>query len=144
MLDPAFVHPLAAVPERRREPEQRVELVLPLPGQGLGREDEHWPVAGQGHELGRHRELERLSQSDLVGEDETRAVWPAVGIEGELHEVLLVLPQPDLLAVHRRFDDRRRWIRIPSPMLDAPYHLAAGQAFEVLDHELRQLHREGR
>ena len=109
MLDAAFVHPLPAVPDRRRQPEQRVDLVLPLPHQRLRRQHEHRPLAGQRHELRRHRELQRLAEPHLIGQHEPRAVRPAVRVEGELHEMLLVLPQADFAAVDRRLHhDRRR------------------------------------
>ena len=42
------------------------------------------------------------------------------------------------------FDDGRRWVRVLTPMRDVLHHLAARQAFEILNNKLRQLHREGR
>ena len=146
MFDPVLVHPPAAVPDRRRQPEQGVELVLPLPEKGFRSQDEHRPVAGQGHELRRHRQLQRLPEPDLIGQHEARAMRAAMRVEGELDEVLLVLPQPDLLAVDRRLHDDGRGVRVRCvpPAGDVPDQLAARQPIEVPDDEIREPDREGR
>ena len=60
-----------------------------------------------------------LPQADLIGQHEARAVRAAVRVEGQLHEVLLMLPEPDLLAVDRRFDHHRGGIGRLPPVLDA-------------------------
>ena len=144
MLDPVLVHPAAAGPDRGRQPEQGVELVLPLPEQGLGSQDQHRPIAHQGHELRRHRQLERLPEPHLVGQHEARAMRPAMRIEGELDEVLLVFPQPGLLAIDRRFHHDGRGIRFFPPAGDVSHQLAARQAVEVPNHEVRKPDRERR
>ena len=146
MLDPVLVHPPAAVPDRRRQSEQGVHLILPLPEKGLRRENQHRPVAGEGHELRRHRQLQRLPEPDLIGQHEARAVRPAMRVEGELDEVLLVFPQPDLLAVDARLHDDGRGVRVRlfPPAGDVPDRLAARQPVEILDDEVREPDREGR
>ena len=144
MLDAVLVHPSAAVPHRRRQAEQRVEFVLPLLHQRLRREHQHRPVAGQRHELCRHRQLQGLAQPDLVGQHEARAVRPAMGVEGHLHEVLLVLPEPHFLAIDGRFDHHRGRFRLLPPAAHVPQQLAARQPIQVLNHEIGESHRVGR
>ena len=144
MLDPALVYPLAPVPHRRRQPEQPIHLRLPLPDERLGGEDQVRTLPDQGHELGRHRELQGLSETDLVGEYEARAMRPAVGVEGELDEVLLVLPEADLPPVDGRLDDRRCSLRRVAPVVHGADRDAAGETLEVLNHEVREGDRERR
>lgn len=56
---------------------------------------------------------------DLVGQHEAGAVGSQVGIEGQLDEVFLVLPESDFLAEYGRFDDRSGGVRLFPPTVDA-------------------------
>src|SRR5581483_7872274 len=101
--DPLLVLPAAPGPDRRRELEEAPELALPLAEERFRREDEHRAAAPERHQLGGQRELDGLAQADLVGQDEARAL-AAVGGERLLDEILLVGPEPVLLAVDRQLD----------------------------------------
>ena len=67
-----------------------------------------------------------------------------MGVEGELHEVLLVFPQTDFRSVDRRLDDDRCGVRFLPPITYIPYQFATRKAVEVLDDEVRETNREGR
>ena len=144
ILNAAFIHPLATIPDCRREPEQRVEFALPLLEKRLGSEDEHRLVPDESHELGRHRKLQCLPEPDLIGQYEPCAMRPAVGVEGELHEILLVLPKADFLAVDRSLDDYGCGVRLASPLAEIWNQLSTGKAIHILDDEICQPDREWR
>ena len=111
-----------------------------MPEQRFWRQHEHRQISRQRHKLRRHRKLERLPETDLVRQHETRTVRPAMGIEGELHKVLLMLPQPHVPAVDRRLDDRGRGIRVVAPAIEVPDRLAACETVEITNDELREFH----
>ena len=68
---------------------------------------------------------------------------PAVGIKGELDEVLLMLPKSNLPAIDRRLHHSRcRFRRLP-PSVQTAHQFAPGQAVQVLNDEIRQRNREG-
>ncbi len=146
ILDAPLIDPLATIPDGRGHVEQVGHLGLPLPDERLGCEDQDRPTAYQGDELRHHRQLDGLAQPDLIGQDESGLLVGAdVGVEGHLDERLLMLPEPGLLAVHRRLDQGRgRVDRFalagPSPVLDRMDYAAAGQPTNVFDDEIGQGH----
>ena len=112
--------------------------------QGLGRQHQHGVVAYQGHELRRHRQLQGLAQPHLIGQHEASAMRPAVGVKGELDEMLLMLPKPNFAAIDGRLHHRRCRVRLIPPSVQIAHQFAPGQAVQVLNDEIRQRHREGR
>lgn len=86
-----------------------------------------------------------LAEPDLIGEHEARAASVVqMRIEGELHEILLMLPETRLPAVDRCLDERRGGLRVLSldprlvaPLADRRDHRAAAQAGDVLGNERR-------
>ncbi len=138
VFDGVLVHPLAPSPHRRGQGEKVLQFVLPLPEQRLRREHEHRPRAMEGHELRREGQLEGLPEPHLIGQHQPGAVGTTVGVEGLLHEGLLVRPQPVLLAVDGRLDDGRGRLGVLPPGLHASDDLAAGEPSDVLHHEVRE------
>ena len=61
ILDAVIVDPLFACPDRRRQVQQPLHLVLPLPEQRLRRQDQHGPGAVERHQHPRHRQLQGLA-----------------------------------------------------------------------------------
>jgi hypothetical protein len=114
-----------------------------LPDQRLRRQDQYGLGAEQRHQLRRQRELDGLAESDLVRQHQARAVRTAVGIEGELDEVLLVRPEPILAAVQRQLHDGCGGLRRGLPVGQVRHHDTGGDARDVLHHRLAQIQREG-
>ena len=144
MLDAAFVQPQPPRPNRRRQPKQRLHLFLPLAQERLRRQHQHGLLAGQGHELRRHRQLQRLAEAHLIRQHEARPERPAMGVEGQLHEVLLVFPQAHFPPIDGRFHYYRGRFGFVAPALDFADEFAAGEPIQVLHHEVRERHRERR
>lgn len=144
IFEPVFVPPVPAVPHRRGQVEQSLQLALPLSDQRLGGEDQDRLVAGQGHQLRRHAELNGLAEADLVGEDETRPVRAEVGVESQFDEMLLVLPEADFLAIDRRFDDGGGGVRCFTPVPEIGDDDALRQPLDVLHHGVGQFDGKGR
>ena len=128
--DPAVIDPA-----RRRDREHPQQLLLPLQQEVLGREHEHWVVVRKGYELGGHAELDRLSEPDVIGEDEARLAEDIEVTHHPGHERPLVRREPDALARGRRLDEGRLLVgrRVPFGDLDDP---AVEDTLDVLDDDI--------
>ena len=67
-----------------------------------------------------------------------------MGVEGQLHEVLLVFPQAHFPPIDGRFHHHRRRFGFVAPALDFADEFAAREPIQVLHHEVRERHRERR
>ncbi|OPZ34701.1 MAG: hypothetical protein BWY96_03046 [Spirochaetes bacterium ADurb.BinA120] len=102
---PLLVHPGAPRPHGRGHVQKRVQLLLPLEEQGLRGKHQHGPLADEGHKLGGESELDGLAKAHLIGKNKTRAAV-FMRVIRQAYEILLVLPQPQLLPVNRRLYHR--------------------------------------
>src|SRR5689334_14307903 len=95
------------VPSCGRKRQQLHELILPLLQKWLRCEHENRTTVRiiERHEQRGHRQLNRLAQSHLIGEDQTRTSQ-AMSLECEPREILLVRPEPLVMPIHRRLDSR--------------------------------------
>lgn len=120
-----------------------MQLALPLPDQRLGGQHQDWLAAREGHQLRGHRELDGLAKPDLIGEHETGAMRAEMRLERKLHEMLLMRPEADLLAIDRGLDDGRGRLGLSLPVGEISDDTALGDALDVLDDGLRQLDGKG-
>jgi hypothetical protein len=93
-----------AVPDSRGHVEQRLQLTLPLPDERLRCEDQDRLLAGRAMSCAAMASWMVLPRPTWSAKTKRAPCGTQVRIEGELHEVLLMLPEPDLLAIDRRLD----------------------------------------